>query len=85
MIYELDNMNKSEVVILCMAHTINNNFKLLLEVLTRDFDVYVHFDKKNEKKFSNEIASVACSYKDKVFFIKNNVEVFWGGLLTGRS
>lgn len=72
-------MNKSEVVILCIAHTINNNFKLLLEVMTSDFDVYVHFDKKSEIKFANEILEIKKQYRDKVFFVENNIEVYWGG------
>lgn len=72
-------VNKNKIAVLCIAHIVDNNFKLLIEVLTKDFDVFVHFDKKNEESYSNEISKIEQAYKNKVFFIKNNVVVFWGG------
>lgn len=66
-----------KIAILCMAHTIDDNFKLLMKQLSSDFDIFVHFDKKNEQRFTNEISMYKGS---NVKFIDDNISVYWGGV-----
>lgn len=67
---------KSKIAILCIAHTIDDNFRLLMNHLLTDFDIFVHFDKKNEVKFKNEIENFK---KKRIHFVQDNIRVYWGG------
>lgn len=68
-------MKKSNIAILCMTHVIDDNFKLLINRLSPDFDIYVHFDKKSEPSYAKQIEAIK---SDKVKFIKS-AKVYWGG------
>ncbi|MFK8268199.1 beta-1,6-N-acetylglucosaminyltransferase [Capnocytophaga cynodegmi] len=65
----------NHIAILCIAHVIDDNFKLLVRQLSSDFDIYVHFDKKNEPFYQREIEEIKHL---NVNFV-NNVKVYWGG------
>lgn len=67
---------KSKIAILCIAHTIDENFRLLMNHLLTDFDIFVHFDKKNEGKFKNKIEDFK---KKGIHFVQDNIRVYWGG------
>ncbi|WP_418263903.1 beta-1,6-N-acetylglucosaminyltransferase [Flavobacterium faecale] len=58
------------IAILCIAHELSPNLKLMLGNLSKDFDIYVHMDSKygeiDEKDFPKN-----------VFFIKNRIKVYW--------
>ncbi|MFK8302484.1 beta-1,6-N-acetylglucosaminyltransferase [Capnocytophaga stomatis] len=66
---------KKNIAILCITHTINNHFRLLVEQLSSDFDIYIHFDKKNELQYKQEIDSLSTP---RIRFVKNE-NVYWGG------
>lgn len=72
-------MMKSKIAILCLTHSIDDHFKLLVKHLSQDFDLYVHFDKKNEILYKKDILNVKINFKDNVYFIDNNINVYWGG------
>lgn len=65
----------NHIAILCIAHVIDDNFRLLVRQLSSDFDFYVHFDKKNESFYQKEIKEM----KQLNISFVTNVTVYWGG------
>ena len=61
-----------------VAHKFDKNLEILIETLIKEFDIFIHFDKKNEKLNKIKIVNIKNNYKDKIFFVEN-VPVFWGG------
>ena len=61
-----------KIAILCIAHQLSPNLKLMLSTLSEDFDIYVHMDFKigeiDQEKFPKN-----------VFFIKKRIKVYWSG------